>query len=751
MTALKKCLLVGLLALAAAQAVFASGEASFPILGGEETLWIGNSLVGSKSGGLSGYVDAALQLHSPPLSHLYERELLWAEPLQSHYLNDGTYAGENTLYGNGIYTGWPTTWVNAVDAIRMGHPNGNPWNYVVLQCYDPDDLNANPANFFKYVRKFDLVARMYGAEPVLYMRWGTNPVNSSETYYNTVTNNLDANYTAIGVEIGAPVVPIAVIWRNLYQSALFEASDLWTDVIHPTGVGKGVSVYAFYSMMTHRSPIGLNFLFGDYTVSSVESRTGESFATIDNAIEQEVWNVISARESWDNPGYVTPSPSGNAVVFYDPAAGNLQVQITGQVKAVRIGCPQRTYLNAGANPLIDGKAADLKDSETMTWYKPAGFAAGTYNLGSIVTPGSPQNRIGYAFTPSSGRASGGIVQLMVVEPMPPSFTSDPILKPEAQENNAYSSSISGDAHDPNPGDTLTFSKLSGPSWLTVGSNGAISGTPGSGDVGINDFTVQVSDGTSGSDTAVLRITVAGYTPAPPSFTSDPLVKADVLKGTPYSGSIAADATDPNPTDVLTFSKIAGPAWLTVGADGTLSGTPGVANAGLNSFTVQVNDGNGGTDTATLEIYVTLYIPGGEIEVCDSGYVLAGEGGVSVVSFAVANSGLPGNYLVVAAVSEGKDVAAMTFGGVAMTQLHQEISIDNKVEIFGIATTTLSGTVNATYTGTIYGGTQIYGYAFLSGVDTVSPVRFTAGATVRFRTAILPCWPVIRTINHGSTL
>ena len=49
--------------------------------------------------------------------------------------------------------------------------------------------------------------------------------------------------------------------------------------------------------------------------------------------------------------------------------------------------------------------------------------------------------------------------------------------------------------------------------------------------------------------------------------------------------------------------MSGPAWLTVGTDGSLSGTPAQSDAGANVFTVQVDDGNGGTDTATLNITV----------------------------------------------------------------------------------------------------------------------------------------------------
>ena len=73
--------------------------------------------------------------------------------------------------------------------------------------------------------------------------------------------------------------------------------------------------------------------------------------------------------------------------------------------------------------------------------------------------------------------------------------------------------------DVDAGASLTFAKVSGPAWLSVASNGDLSGTPTSGDTGLNSFTVQV-DATRGSDTATLEITVnaAGSPPAAPSST-----------------------------------------------------------------------------------------------------------------------------------------------------------------------------------------------------------------------------------------
>jgi hypothetical protein len=104
---------------------------------------------------------------------------------------------------------------------------------------------------------------------------------------------------------------------------------------------------------------------------------------------------------------------------------------------------------------------------------------------------------------------------------PPAFTSDPITKPNATQGQSYSSSIASNASDPNS-DPLTFAKASGPTWLSVASNGALIGTPGASNVGINTFTVSVSDGRGGSDTATLQITVlAAQLAAPSNLTATP--------------------------------------------------------------------------------------------------------------------------------------------------------------------------------------------------------------------------------------
>jgi hypothetical protein len=156
------------------------------------------------------------------------------------------------------------------------------------------------------------------------------------------------------------------------------------------------------------------------------------------------------------------------------------------------------------------------------------------------------------------------------------------------------------------GATLTYSKVSGPTWLVVATTGALSGTPAAGDVGTIPWTVQVSDGLGGTDTAVLNITVTAGVNNPPAFTVDPMSRAGATAGAAYTGqTLAGSATDPDAGATLTYSKVSGPTWLSIATTGALTGTPAATNVGVNSWTVQVSDGLGGTDTAVLNITVSV--------------------------------------------------------------------------------------------------------------------------------------------------
>jgi hypothetical protein len=95
---------------------------------------------------------------------------------------------------------------------------------------------------------------------------------------------------------------------------------------------------------------------------------------------------------------------------------------------------------------------------------------------------------------------------------------------------------------------------------------------------------------------------------PPGFISDPIGRPDAIAGRAYNNSIAGTATDGDPGDELTYSKVAGPAWLLVAADGGLSGTPTAGDVGMNKITVRVTDQTRLSSDATLVINIPIGPP-----------------------------------------------------------------------------------------------------------------------------------------------
>ncbi|WOH38718.1 putative Ig domain-containing protein [Thalassotalea fonticola] len=166
-------------------------------------------------------------------------------------------------------------------------------------------------------------------------------------------------------------------------------------------------------------------------------------------------------------------------------------------------------------------------------------------------------------------------------------------------------------------DVLTFSIESGPSWLSVdGASGVLSGTPAFADIGINEYTTRVTDfnGAFVELTFDVQVAAKPLFNVAPEFKSATIFKPGDIEGSNYADagqSIALNAFDNN-NDILTFSKTAGPDWLVVASDGTLSGTltnfeaDGTTPAS-NTFTVEVSDGSLSA-TATLNITKLLFPP-----------------------------------------------------------------------------------------------------------------------------------------------
>ncbi len=182
---------------------------------------------------------------------------------------------------------------------------------------------------------------------------------------------------------------------------------------------------------------------------------------------------------------------------------------------------------------------------------------------------------------------------------PPSWKTNPVVLEDAFTLKNYSADLKPYTTDPD-GDTLTFTKISGPDWANVSKEGIISGTADKPNIGLNTFTIEISDGEFKAQASIQTTVIKSN--EPPKWLANPTVLPNAKEDSPYSFDLKSKATDPD-GDTLAFKIISGPTWVTLTQDGMLSGTPLAANVGLNSFEIEVSDNISGKDVAKVQITV----------------------------------------------------------------------------------------------------------------------------------------------------
>ncbi|HIF9079121.1 TPA: Ig-like domain-containing protein, partial [Photobacterium damselae] len=112
--------------------------------------------------------------------------------------------------------------------------------------------------------------------------------------------------------------------------------------------------------------------------------------------------------------------------------------------------------------------------------------------------------------------------------------------------------------------------------------------------GEDSFTVVVDDGNGGTDTITVTVNVTPVNDAPVGED----VSAETQEETAVTGQLTATDVD---GDNLTFKPGTNPenGSVTVNPDGSWEYVPNSDFNGEDSFTVVVDDGNGGTDTITV--------------------------------------------------------------------------------------------------------------------------------------------------------
>jgi hypothetical protein len=145
---------------------------------------------------------------------------------------------------------------------------------------------------------------------------------------------------------------------------------------------------------------------------------------------------------------------------------------------------------------------------------------------------------------------------------------------------------------------------------------------------------------------------------PPVFAQSLYTKTNATRSLAYVGqTLSGSATDAD-ANPLTYSKLNGPAWLAIAANGTLSGTPGAADVGTNSFLVRVTDPAGASSDTALQIVVVNPPPNGPVAywtfagggAVNGGYLpgngaradLNANGGMDTNDFRIGSADLSGN-------------------------------------------------------------------------------------------------------------
>ena len=281
------------------------------------------------------------------------------------------------------------------------------------------------------------------------------------------------------------------------------------------------------------------------------------------------------------------------VAFENPTGG---IVLTGQQGALFDQDLTKLLSDPGTSPYTF-ISTDLPSWLKINGYRLTGTPAiyGNFTIHVTVKDSTPE-----------GEDFNHPMTISIAHP-PPTWTQNPIVLPDANDAAAYTASIGSYAKAGIATDTLTITKgTNAPAWLSIAANGTITANPAPGTAGNYSFTVIVTDETGASASTTVQLTVDHV---PPKWIVNPITFT-VPEDQSFSGSIAQLATAASSSETLTFALVSGPSWLTIASNGTMTGTPVLANEGANNFIVRVTDNFGGVATpdATLTITVTHTAP-----------------------------------------------------------------------------------------------------------------------------------------------
>ena len=173
---------------------------------------------------------------------------------------------------------------------------------------------------------------------------------------------------------------------------------------------------------------------------------------------------------------------------------------------------------------------------------------------------------------------------------------------DAVEDSPYSDTIK--VEDPDIGDSLYYSLISGPDWLKIDSTGLLNGLPENENVGSDiSVSIVVTDQDGLSDTLNTTINVINTNDAPVILTTE---LQNATERQSYTDSLLAEDIDIG--DILFYELLSAQDWVKIDSSGYITGTPGYGNIGENfPVIIKVSDEGGLSDTLYTTINVDYFI------------------------------------------------------------------------------------------------------------------------------------------------
>ncbi|AUV80399.1 hypothetical protein C2R22_00960 [Salinigranum rubrum] len=271
-----------------------------------------------------------------------------------------------------------------------------------------------------------------------------------------------------------------------------------------------------------------------------------------------------------------------------------------------------TELVVDASAGVLGNDADV-DGDTLTATVTGGPANGSLSLaadGSFDYTPDPDffgsDTFTYEVDDGNGGTDAGAVSVTVTGVNDgPTATGDSYTTDEDTTLSVSAPGVLGDDTDADD-DTLTATVASGPAngSLSLAADGSFDYTPDPDFFGSDSFTYEVDDDNGGTDTATVSVSVTAVNDAPTVDDDEYTTDEDATLSIDVSAGVLANDTDVE-ADGLTATVASGPAngSLSLAADGSFDYTPDPDFTGTDSFTYEVDDGNGGTTQGTVTVTV----------------------------------------------------------------------------------------------------------------------------------------------------